>query len=770
MNQRDRDDLKKLDNAVERMLKVIPKEPYILSTPVIPGFEYHPPRHEIENWHLGTPFRNDEFQLQYCTFLLPEKEETVCVARSQVDEERDRRQRNGTPSPLKAIPPHLNVKRKISLDVYNRRGHLRTGSDTKLEPTAETKPSAAPPPPRAPTPPKRPFSFPDEPPAKKARTDTAAPVHGLPRMLSPPPLPLPNGLPSRMLSPPPLPLPNGLPPMLSPPTLRGLPPFGLPPMLSPTLPPNIEEALKRKRSGSESSDDVPIRASKIPKLDLDEKPKMKAEPVKEPEKKKRRCSPEEKPGWAERLDWEDVSSPAEPKRLLVRLKIPRHQRQQVERLLRLKPKSKPADKKIVKEEKWEEPQAVKAKARKEAPEKLRLDDKPPRELEKPRTTPPKPIKAERKPDPPARKSADSKLATPRPSEESTGSSKRPRSANDASETTIKKERRPPSREAEPVTPGEEPLAVGKTVKSESQKSASYITPRKDLKGVAMARTGSADSSVSTPKRAYATPGGPPASAKDSTKSAGTGVGARTAKLDSWSRKWNDLGRTLKRDHQALVNEGKGKSAVAAAVGLECVLAYMLAFTSRDALMRLRRQPSDIETSWLTLLPLYRQIGSCITVRPLQGLHAYLGVAICARIAGGVSDRVRASSSSADAESPASKLDGQSQTQSQASAAAAPTGANAKLLADTWAQLLGYAREAEGKLGLEEVMECFPETWRARSRNVGGERLGEGESVAGPWAFPVGVGSEPVQVVRFGVRLLGEWRKVEGVPGQGKVVL
>jgi len=120
MFDEDAEELRLLDAAVDRIRKNIPENPYILTIPS--DSKYHVSRHEAESWHRNTPFAPHEEHLQYMSFIYREHGDSCIIAKTEVDEERERKERymraNGIPSgrstPLQSTGP----KKKISLAAY----------------------------------------------------------------------------------------------------------------------------------------------------------------------------------------------------------------------------------------------------------------------------------------------------------------------------------------------------------------------------------------------------------------------------------------------------------------------------------------------------------------------------------------------------------------------------------------------------------------------------------------------------------------------------
>jgi hypothetical protein len=122
MSERDAQELRKLDAAVDRIFKAVPDHPYILSVPCgEPRFHY-PSRQEAHSWQRNTPFSLDEERLQYMTYTYREPGEGCFVIRSQVDEDRDRQRAEyaqKAPSFLSGTnTPSQGTKKKISLSAY----------------------------------------------------------------------------------------------------------------------------------------------------------------------------------------------------------------------------------------------------------------------------------------------------------------------------------------------------------------------------------------------------------------------------------------------------------------------------------------------------------------------------------------------------------------------------------------------------------------------------------------------------------------------------
>ncbi|KAJ9641835.1 hypothetical protein H2199_005048 [Coniosporium tulheliwenetii] len=78
-------------------------------------------------------------------------------------------------------------------------------------------------------------------------------------------------------------------------------------------------------------------------------------------------------------------------------------------------------------------------------------------------------------------------------------------------------------------------------------------------------------------------------------------------------------------------------------------------------------------------------------------------------------------------------------------------------------MLGSQREADAKLGFEDLMAVFPKAWEGRMRK--GEEVKKNNSVtdfSGPYALPLDAVTPPVVAVRAGLALLEEWCEREKV--------
>lgn len=317
----------------------------------------------------------------------------------------------------------------------------------------------------------------------------------------------------------------------------------------------------------------------------------------------------------------------------------------------------------------------------------------------------------------------------------------------------------------------------------SGKSHANTPAAAQLKAVAMVRLVSNDTPVSTPgaraSHAYVPPSG--AALQRSVAAKGpTSVpnGARAAEIQglvALSQHYNQLGRKLKHENQAINSRSKEQQAEperkrAALLGLECILAYMIAFASSDSSRRLKGRGADVDATWKTLLPLFRQLRADMAhYRHLDGLHCYLGIAINSRIAGVITDRMSRSINpgAVAADSPQSTIENAANGSAESNAT--------KTLVDAVRALMECSREAACRFSIEDIQRTFKSTWDKRwqdgregvahngKASLENELLvnDKGEaSLSGKYPVPIGIEASPIQAVRFGVAIIKEFIRNE----------
>lgn len=644
--------------------------------------------------------------------------------------------------------------------------------------------------------------------ASRSSNDRKEPPHPVkkPRLSTPaPPFPKPlkgsqtNGAP------------HDLPPLLSPTFLpvaddtSGK--WNLPPMLSPTLPAKIEAALleevKNPKTATPSvasngsSVQSPAEEKKTPKSHVTSDPTPTK--IRPPERAK---SPPPKavaavkvaeratktvPKVTGRKDLERAQTPVrkvteEPKfskaesvesrlSLMVKLKYKKRNKHQIERILRLPPR--PIRDTVKAKQIADARENENARARASSSASQVRDRNSKQDLKEVPRSP---------------QSDRSKVVV---------AEKRPRA--EGSDATQAKRTKALDVNKKPSTPIQPSLLSPPTIKSGgSGKAPAQSTPRnKHLTSIAMDRSSSSSNGSDVP-----TPGGerthsgttPPATGDQGPTSApSNGAGGTRATqlraLNELSAKYNRLGRTLKHENQAIFLDSKDRArtdderARAALTGLECILSYMLAYTLGDARRRLEARPCELENTWVSLLPLYRHLGgSTRHSEDLRGLHAHLGAAINYRILVVANERqTMFAPPIAPPDAVDSPRDGQPDN--------APTIQypitmvlynSVRLGVESFVAQRDCATEGRKLLGVIRLMTRFPATWESgapdpeTSDSVLYEERLVGDSgeplLKGQYSLPLDMYAPLIQTIRFGVALLEEWCKVEGIEYEAQLKL
>ncbi|KAK7524794.1 hypothetical protein IWZ03DRAFT_33523 [Phyllosticta citriasiana] len=748
LSAEDADELRKLDDAFDRIRNNIPDAPYIVTVPCAEPRYHHWSAEQAASWCRNTPFDPGEERLQYMSFILRDPSDSCFVCRTEVDEERDRRaamKDKITPSSA-STPVRNNVpKKKISLAAYkSQKASGLLGKPSGSEEKTKREDSRL----------REVHSLPDKPPPtevvsekgqKRPRDDVDAKQSSSPsRDESPPAAKKHRASDSSTDKPSTEPInnsestPHGLPRLLSP--ILSPHAQGLPPLLSPTLPDEIEAELS-KRAVEERRTNRQKENGSNPSHDA----KLGRPPQMSPARGKNGLAagddePPTKISKTHLTNDATKSTHTEEKRrrLIVTLRYGRKRRQDVERYLRLPPnrKNRPKEHGVAEDSESEKPRKadyVKTKEplSKEAPRKAIAQA------------------AEKRP-----RGADDGHLEARPP-------KRPRAPSN-----LDLDKKPWT----PIPPSQQSPSLSQ--KSSAQKNQ-YLTPRKELKAASMIRSVSNESNgiVVTPGQAASTP--------SDIKGPTTSVNGKASEAQIWgthSKRLNELGRRIKHETQAL-SQPVGKQAPplkdrkrAAVMSIECILTYMAAYFCQDYRVHLLNHPNTNE-NWRTMLPLFRYFKSgCQSFPVLEGLRLQLGAIISHRVATVVAQQSASSTGhdgEKDKESQGSSFGGPGSTiHMSADKALAVMSENVKFLGT----MLG---ESRGKLSIDDLIDHFPRTWDGRTRqndpdsgpNVldmsKWEQLPPG-NLEGPYFLPLGVETTPVQAVRMGLVFLDEWMKREGV--------
>jgi hypothetical protein len=268
-----------------------------------------------------------------------------------------------------------------------------------------------------------------------------------------------------------------------------------------------------------------------------------------------------------------------------------------------------------------------------------------------------------------------------------------------------------------------PISPPSVSKSTSQPSPSTL--RKDALSVTMKRDLSTDSNMHTPNAAsQASPG------KDGSQPANGVIrppssqpSTKTPKQQAWEaeqKRLEKLGRELK--HVAVVEPMR-----AAAISLESLLAFVLAFTCADeaALAADPKIPPPTQM-WRSMQGYWGMVKKkCEPFPALLGVACYVGVVFNAHILG---------------------LTAQQSTEVSAS----------KFL-ETQAMMQRAANEAESKLDIDTLQSTFPQTWAGREKGaLGHVKLEPGKGYKVSYKLPIGVQTLPLRAVRAGHAMLEEW--------------
>lgn len=120
-SDKDKEALRQLNETADRILKSTPENPYYLTVPTERPYNYST-RQESESWMLEDLFEPHEEGLQYSTFLFHEHGKDLLVCRSEVDDERDRKEkiasRKGRDTEENTPSHATGPKKKISLSSY----------------------------------------------------------------------------------------------------------------------------------------------------------------------------------------------------------------------------------------------------------------------------------------------------------------------------------------------------------------------------------------------------------------------------------------------------------------------------------------------------------------------------------------------------------------------------------------------------------------------------------------------------------------------------
>ncbi|KAH7371943.1 hypothetical protein BKA66DRAFT_572512 [Pyrenochaeta sp. MPI-SDFR-AT-0127] len=743
------EELGSLDSIIKRIKAVVPRAPYILSTPSMNPYRYHS-QQEANAWMVGRLWRHDEEHMQYRTYLYREPCQDCFELQAGEDDEPE-------PEHPKTQASSTGTKKKMNLSAFKVKqanGTATPGTKTtspNLGPTKHTleqangvkqseKPSA--PAKRADKSPKRSsHDSRDDRRADKANHRDPPPSRHQPPSQRSEPAP-PKANPDK--PDPSSATPHGLPPMLSPVHGPLGIPYGLPSILSPTLPSNIQAELdrletQRKRAESNASTSSSDRKSQtlaVPNaqsLDPDQTPKS--------EVRMRSVSVNGKSPHVEPANMGEKDAS-----LVVKLKFSKTKAPTVKQILRLPPKRANVEKK----ERPDPPKEVLAELQAIAVDRVVIKKKP---IPK--------IAARRQPDTSLPTSAP--IGKPAATTTKTAE-KRPRIDDEASLAAPSKRPRAGSTQDRPITPLQQVIS-SPALPNESgmQKShAQYTTPKKDIKTVNMLRTQSAESYDTTPGRSGTTPAGTKLEHRAGPTSAPLNgkKQADISLLSQTSMKLNQMGRALKHEATKILTAPSNKISKqdekrAAVTNLECILSYMAAYYAQDLSLNLRGRAGEVEQTWKTLLPLCLSYArSTRDFKHLDGLRSYLSSIIASSICTHVSQRASAAKPH---DSPHDIAHAELAKQHTSLAD------NFALLSDHTLKMNRHYQDARIALSIEDLQTTYKKTYAAREVNTKLVREPEkvsGARMSGPYFLPLSTDTTPIQAVRFGLKFLGEYCEKE----------
>jgi hypothetical protein len=569
----------------------------------------------------------------------------------------------------------------------------------------------------------------------------------------------------------------------------------VPRLLSPTLPPDIEEELAKMDESSQKVVSIPQSLSNLPgSKDCDTNSKS-VEPtrphsassnksfntkitpsaaLKVPIGGSKSGLPEEKsPHPVDKISRRtlseapgktSVSSPdlTKPNRvistkpkLIVKLRYGRVNRKRIEALLRFSGKRRPVAEYPPPRQKMGLESSSRNKEGNEPPHL-------PKPMEKPRLSP-TPSRGEKR----ANNLADADAQAP--------ASKRPKAIPNTASTERSR------------TPISSALKSSSSHQQQATSKMQFLTPRKELKGVAMRRLGSGDSdgksptgmvSTSTPGRIEKVTKPSPPTSVDHQPNKSRDI-ERRAWRDEF-QKYVNLGRELKHaaerhgglkatDEPAVEPDDK----LGAAIAIEAILCFILAFITDDKCKALGRQVGD-STAWRSILAYWHAVRNITTPYPhLHGLCVLLGAVSHDAIHGLDLERLAVSAIPGEhSPAPTPGSDGNTVTSDESKKYKKEFIELKARLPESYREAHRLWLEGTRELSDEVLASQYPVTWSRRSKNFterGKEKLKLGE-YSGEFFLPLGRTTTPLEAVRFGWSFLCEWCEKEEVNWKGRLGL
>jgi hypothetical protein len=366
-------------------------------------------------------------------------------------------------------------------------------------------------------------------------------------------------------------------------------------------------------------------------------------------------------------------------------------------------------------------------------------------------------------------------------------------------------------EKRPSTPNK-PDLLSPTIQQRSGSQKPHHTQITPFKAAVMSRSSSLEGTTSTPRVSHPTPPASTSHARPTSAPNGS-ITINAQALTDLSQKLTELGRKLRLEHIAMVEnrekdprtsiEERKKGALK---GLESVLCFIMSFAASDAERKLRGRGGKLEP-WRSLRSFYRGVATLTKeFAHLEGLRAYLGVAIASRIGeclAAEAYEAKRHAEQAIQPQPMSRAPSEQAVQNPAGAehhespestlsvAAAATAAVGTSVGNNvpvsgtqlalplllhevsrnWTELTYLSNEASLKLNALELERYFPKTWAKRAKAVSSVDWAQrmlaialGKERERHFWLPLGVQSSVDQFGCFAVSVLKEVAKGKGCAG------
>lgn len=302
--------------------------------------------------------------------------------------------------------------------------------------------------------------------------------------------------------------------------------------------------------------------------------------------------------------------------------------------------------------------------------------------------------------------------------------------------------------------------------SKPMTSAPAPAPKRDVKGTASRHQDSEETEARTHLAGKTTPLNPErntqASPPLSTESRPTH--SRDRERRAWRdeyQKYAGLGRDLKHTASRQASDAK----LAAATAVEAILCFVLAFIADDRCKAITRQVPD-STNWRSILAYWRVVTKNSAAYPhLHGLCLLLGAVSHDTIHALDLERLAVSPLPGEQSPvPTPGSDGHTVTPDESKKYKTEFLELKTRLLEYYKEALRLWLEGARKLSDEVLKHEFPSTWSKRSGDYperGKESLKLG-SYSGRFFLPLGRTTTPLEAVRFGCAVLSEWCQKEGV--------